>query len=98
VGKLVGFKGTITRTSEVRPELIMGCFRCQECDHVIRDVEQQFQFTEPTSCPTDGCNNKSRWTLDSETSRFCDWQRVRVVRVWACVALIRMCGVSDAWT
>ncbi len=48
----------MTRTSEVRPELFMGCFRCLECGTVIRNVEQQFKFTEPAICPTDTCQNK----------------------------------------
>ena len=53
-----GRAGTVTRTSEVRPELFMGCFRCLECGTVIRNVEQQFKFTEPAICPTDTCQNK----------------------------------------
>jgi len=28
VGRLASFKGTVTRTSEVRPELFLGAFRC----------------------------------------------------------------------
>ena len=50
--------GTVTRTSEVRPELFMGCFRCLECSAVVRNVEQQFKYTEPLMCPSAGCHNK----------------------------------------
>lgn len=52
------FSGTVTRTSEVRPELFMGCFRCLECGTIIRNVEQQFKFTEPSMCPVETCQNK----------------------------------------
>lgn len=46
IGKLVSFTGVITRTSEVRPELLHGTFKCLECGGVIRNVEQQFKYTE----------------------------------------------------
>ena len=46
VGKLMSISGTVTRTSEVRPELLLGNFRCEMCDGVINEVEQQFKYTE----------------------------------------------------
>lgn len=46
IGKLSSISGTVTRTSEVRPELIYGTFVCHECKGVVRDVEQQFKYTE----------------------------------------------------
>lgn len=46
VGQLMSISGTVTRTSEVRPELINGTFVCENCRTVIRDVEQQFKYTE----------------------------------------------------
>ncbi|EIE23406.1 MCM-domain-containing protein [Coccomyxa subellipsoidea C-169] len=78
LGKLVSFAGTVTRTSEVRPELFMGCFRCLECGTIIRNVEQQFKFTEPSMCTMDTCQNKKAWTLVKEESTFIDWQRAKV--------------------
>jgi DNA replication licensing factor MCM6 len=48
-GHLVAISGTVTRTSEVRPELLFGSFRCNDCSGVIRDVEQEFKFSE-VSC------------------------------------------------
>jgi DNA replication licensing factor MCM6 len=32
VGKLTAISGTITRTTEVRPELVLGNFRCLVCN------------------------------------------------------------------
>lgn len=46
VGRLVAISGTVTRTSEVRPELLYGAFTCGECKNTVRDVEQQFKYTE----------------------------------------------------
>jgi DNA replication licensing factor MCM6 len=46
IGQLMSISGTVTRTSEVRPELVAGTFRCEVCKTIISDVEQQFKFTE----------------------------------------------------
>lgn len=78
IGKLISVGGTVTRTSEVRPELIYGTFICEECKNVIRDVEQQFKYTEPNTCPHPTCNNRTEWKLSMEQSTFTDWQRVRI--------------------
>lgn len=58
IGKLSAFSGTITRTSDVRPELFLGTFRCQQCGTEVRNVEQFYKFTEPIVCPNQACNNK----------------------------------------
>jgi DNA replication licensing factor MCM6 len=49
-GQLLSISGTVTRTSEVRPELLYGTFACGDCGTVIKDVEQEFKYTE---VPTD---------------------------------------------
>ena len=46
VGKLVSVTGVVTRTSEVRPELLQGTFKCLDCGNVVKNVEQQFKYTE----------------------------------------------------
>jgi DNA replication licensing factor MCM6 len=48
IGKLVSVSGVVTRTSEVRPELLQGTFKCLECGNIIKNVEQQFKYTEVT--------------------------------------------------
>ncbi|RYG45794.1 hypothetical protein EON67_10245, partial [archaeon] len=78
VGMLSSFSGTVTRTSEVRPELLSGRFVCGECGQLSPPVEQQFKFTEPVICDTEKCPNRTRWQIDVSQSRFVDWQRVRV--------------------
>jgi DNA replication licensing factor MCM6 len=45
IGQLMAISGTVTRTSEVRPELIFGTFSCTNCGQVVRDVLQQFKYT-----------------------------------------------------
>lgn len=78
IGKLISITGTVTRSSEVRPELLFGRFRCLECGAMSDPVEQQFRYTEPLLCTNATCNNRNRWQLDLESSVFTDWQRVRV--------------------
>lgn len=58
IGKLTAFSGTVTRTSDVRPELFLGTFRCHHCGTTVRNIEQFYKFTEPVVCPEQSCNNK----------------------------------------
>ncbi|XP_022899343.1 DNA replication licensing factor MCM6-like [Olea europaea var. sylvestris] len=78
IGKLVSVSGVVTRTSEVRPELLQGTFKCLECGNVIKNVEQQFKYTEPIICMNAACQNRTQWALLRQDSKFSDWQRVRM--------------------
>lgn len=76
IGELSSVSGTVTRTSEVRPELLLASFTCGDCDDPFLNVEQQFRYTEPPMCQT--CQSKGNWKLDIERSTFVDWQRIRL--------------------
>lgn len=76
IGSLMAILGTVTRTSEVRPELYRASFTCDLCSAVVEGIEQLFKYTEPTSCPS--CENQAYWTLNISKSQFIDWQRVRI--------------------
>ncbi len=78
VGRLTAIQGTVTRTTEVRPELMYGAFFCPTCGSLNEDIEQQFKYTEPTVCVNPTCDNRSDWILDATKSKFVDWQRLRV--------------------
>ncbi|KAL6782688.1 MCM6 [Auxenochlorella protothecoides x Auxenochlorella symbiontica] len=79
IGKLSQFVGTVTRTTEVRPELYKGTFRCMQCmREVVRGVEQQFKYTQPLICPDATCGNRIAWSLLMDESQFVDWQKVKV--------------------
>ena len=78
IGQLISISGTVTRTSEVRPELFIGSFRCEDCQSVVRGIEQQFKYTEPPMCTSPRCNNRSNWKLLPDQSVFVNWQKVRV--------------------
>jgi DNA replication licensing factor MCM6 len=82
MGKLVTISGTVTRSTEVKPELLVGTFKCHLCDSRQTNVEQQFKVTFPTVCANKGCGNRDEksWTLLGEdpTTRWGDWQRIRL--------------------
>jgi len=78
IGQLLSISGTVTRTSEVRPELSLGTFICEGCRNTIPNVEQTFKYTEPTQCPNTECMNRQGWRLDIRQSYFVDWQKVRL--------------------
>ncbi|GKT47411.1 DNA replication licensing factor mcm6 [Colletotrichum spaethianum] len=78
IGQLLSISGTVTRTSEVRPELSLGTFVCEACRTVVPNVEQTFRYTEPTQCPNMTCLNRQAWQLDIRHSTFVDWQKVRI--------------------
>jgi DNA replication licensing factor MCM6 len=77
LGKLRSFRGTVTRTSEVRPELLVGVFKCMTCGTLSKDVIQQFKYTEPKKCLKNNCDSPM-WELDLKRSRFADFQKIRV--------------------
>ncbi|TCD69216.1 MCM DNA helicase complex subunit mcm6 [Steccherinum ochraceum] len=78
IGTLMSISGTVTRTSEVRPELLFGSFICEVCGGLVNEIEQQFKYTEPSLCPNPTCGNRTAWQLQIDTSKFTDWQKVRI--------------------
>jgi DNA replication licensing factor MCM6 len=78
IGRLTAIQGTVTRTTEVRPELMYGAFFCPACGSLNEDIEQQFKYTTPNVCVNPTCDNRTDWVLDTTKSKFVDWQRLRV--------------------
>nr|CCC53783.1 putative minichromosome maintenance (MCM) complex subunit, fragment [Trypanosoma vivax Y486] len=80
VGQLCSIKGVVTRTSQVRPELIVGVFRCNDCGTESSPVAQQFHYTEPPACRNRECENKNRFQLlpTHPQTKFGDWQKIRL--------------------
>lgn len=78
IGTLLRISGQVVRTHPVHPELVSGTFLCLDCQSVIKDVEQQFKYTQPTICKNPVCANRRRFMLDTNKSRFVDFQKVSV--------------------
>ena len=94
IGRFTSISGTVTRSSDVRPELLVGSFRCRKCGLLSPDVMQQYHLTRPTLCRNPRCQNRnsSEFHLEIQSgggngtgtgsegggSEFVDWQRLRV--------------------
>jgi len=81
VGTLIRITGQVVRTHPVHPELVSGTFKCNDCDAVIKDVEQRFKYTQPTVCTNAVCANRRNFTLDMDRSKFVDFQKVRIQEI-----------------
>ena len=77
IGRLLSMSGTVTRSSEVRPELLYGAFTCTKCGTVHPSVEQQYQYTEPQVCKNPQCA-KGEFHLNLTQCAFVDWQMLKV--------------------
>ncbi|XP_032667167.1 DNA replication licensing factor Mcm6 [Odontomachus brunneus] len=78
LGTLSRISGQVVRTHPVHPELVLGTFICMDCNAFIKNVEQQFKFTNPTICSNPVCSNRRRFLLDVDNSVFVDFQKVRI--------------------
>ncbi|CRG84386.1 DNA replication licensing factor MCM6 [Talaromyces islandicus] len=78
IGKLLSISGTVTRTSEIRPELSSGTFICEACRTPCPNIEQTFKYTEPSQCPNTTCGNRVGWRLEIGKSTFIDWQKIKL--------------------
>ncbi|EEB91844.1 hypothetical protein MPER_09732, partial [Moniliophthora perniciosa FA553] len=66
IGTLLSISGTVT------PSFVKFAMA------LVHDIEQQFKFTEPSLCPNPTCGNRTAWQLQIDTSKFTDWQKVRI--------------------
>lgn len=63
LGKIMAIQGTVTRTTEVKPELFVGTFKCKLCNATSSPIEQQYKYTEPLRCTNTQCQNMVQWEL-----------------------------------
>lgn len=46
IGTLMSITAQVTRTHPVHPELVSGTFVCLDCQTVVKNVLQQFKYTQ----------------------------------------------------
>lgn len=78
IGTLIRISGQVVRTHPVHPELVSGTFVCLDCQTEIKNVEQQFKYTNPTICRNPVCSNRRKFMLEPDKSNFIDFQKVRI--------------------
>lgn len=81
IGTLMSITAQVTRTHPVHPELVAGTFICLDCSTVIKNVQQQFKYTQPSACKNPQCSNRQRFQLDLNNSKFVDFQKVRIQEI-----------------
>lgn len=76
INTLVCFDVIVSRASDVRPCLTLGCFRCSIGHFTL--LKQKFtKYIEPESCDTSGCTSK-RFDLLPKRSQFMNKQKIKV--------------------
>ncbi|KAJ1728241.1 hypothetical protein LPJ61_004140 [Coemansia biformis] len=80
VGKLVTVRGTVVRTSPIKPLLVQAQFSCTRCGatQMVKIVEGKYEA--PTKCATQGCKShmfEIERGADTAT-RTVDWQQIRI--------------------
>jgi len=75
--KLISVSGTVTKCTDVRPELKIAVFNCLKCN-ALTEVHQQFSYVTPKKCSGDKCDNKSDFELNETQSTFVDWQKLKI--------------------
>eukprot|EP00592_Proboscia_alata_P015877 CAMPEP_0194395810 /NCGR_PEP_ID=MMETSP0174-20130528/124631_1 /TAXON_ID=216777 /ORGANISM="Proboscia alata, Strain PI-D3" /LENGTH=472 /DNA_ID=CAMNT_0039191787 /DNA_START=19 /DNA_END=1434 /DNA_ORIENTATION=+ len=80
LGSLVSVTGTITRTTDVRPELLYATYLCSLCGLSSPPLHQEYCLTKPLICQNTQCRSAGtpEWILDRGNSTFLDWQKLRV--------------------
>lgn len=78
LGSITCIRGQVTRTTDVRPELLQGAFACGDCGNIEEGVAQAFKYTQPVKCSSPNCHNTLNWSLLFERSQYADWQKVRL--------------------
>lgn len=78
IGAMVCITGQVVRTHPVHPELSRATFICEDCGVTVRNVEQQFRYTQPSRCVNPQCINRTRFSLDVDDSSFVDFQKIRI--------------------
>ncbi|KAJ1932303.1 DNA replication licensing factor mcm8, partial [Linderina pennispora] len=80
VGKLVTVRGTVVRTTPVKPLLVQAEFNCARCGtaQIVKIVDGKYEM--PVKCYAQGCKSKV-FDLNrgvSPGTRTVDWQQIRI--------------------
>jgi replicative DNA helicase Mcm len=76
INHLISFDGVIRTVGQVKPKISTAVFRCQNCGDPVREPQRSTKVEYPTEGICKHCGQRARWTIDLETSRFVNCQRV----------------------
>lgn len=66
-------------------------------DKVSPDVEQQYQYTEPTKCINPACQNTRDWELDMQASEICAITELFVATLAFPRGVLVLAASREAW-
>ncbi|MFX1598747.1 MAG: hypothetical protein ACFFC5_06755, partial [Promethearchaeota archaeon] len=78
IGKFIMVDGILTRSSEVKPQIIEAAFQCQRCGRIIVRAQEWGPITAPPICDSPSCGRKGPFNLMEDMSKFIDWQKIRI--------------------
>jgi len=79
IGKLVMIEGIIVRSTQVRPMVVRGAFRCKGCGTISYVDQAATPFLrQPVACTDPACRRKGVFDFVQEESKFIDSQDLRI--------------------
>ena len=81
IGQLVTVRGIVTRSTEVKPLMVVATYTCDQCGAETYQVIQSMSFMPLQTCPSDDCRvNKSGGRLYQQTkgSKFTKFQEIKI--------------------
>lgn len=81
VGKLVTVRGIVTRSTEVKPMIVVATYTCDRCGAETYQPVNSLSFMPVADCPSEDCRvNKAggRLHLQTRGSKFVKFQEVKI--------------------
>jgi DNA replication licensing factor MCM7 len=81
IGKLVTVRGIVTRTTEVKPMMVVATYTCDRCGAETYQPVNSMQFLPVSECPSEDCRvNKAggRLYLQTRGSKFVKFQEIKI--------------------
>uniref|UniRef100_A0A1B0FBN5 DNA replication licensing factor MCM7 n=1 Tax=Glossina morsitans morsitans TaxID=37546 RepID=A0A1B0FBN5_GLOMM len=81
IGKLVTVRGIVTRTTEVKPMMVVATYTCDRCGSETYQPVNSLSFTPIQECPSADCRvNKAggRLYLQTRGSKFVKFQQLKI--------------------
>lgn len=78
VDRLISVSGLVQKSSEVRPRLLLGVFKCRRCECKTEIVQRETGYIEPFECSNETCGRKGPFDLLKKESVFVNYQMIRI--------------------
>ncbi|KAI4494566.1 hypothetical protein M0804_000767 [Polistes exclamans] len=81
IGKLVTVRGIVTRSTEVKPMMVVATYTCDQCGAETYQPVQSLTFMPLRMCPSDDCRvNKAggRLYMQTKGSKFIKFQEIKL--------------------